>query len=609
MSRIDDAWKRMTGVAAEPRTPSVLERFALEKTPRFEESETVPWFDEGKVSNFVLAGPRPVEGKPVAFPEPPVSPPAGPDAPDQAEPDIDREKLIDFRQVANYAGFIGRSLQRHKRLAAGTSSLVVAMTVVALALMPKTYHADTKLLAQRNAVMTALSNPGRSVPWDADAPTRAAAETILRRDNLISLIQETNLISEWERTRAPILKAKDALLGLVFRHKATADEKLDQMVDLLTTNMVVVAGPVGDGTVTIDLDWPDAQMAYNLVQAAYQAFLVARQAAETAAINESIGILENYSSTLHSDIDRTVTELQRTKASRRHAVAAARAVRPVRAETTAHLQVVPAITALLPPLPEAARSVAALGADLDDPELPRLKEAIASKRQEIARLEEAHQQQLSTLQAKLGQLMAVYTPTHPSVLTVQHNIDALSQEPAQIAELKVAAGNLETDYQKRVAAVAELQREGQRKEEAEEALSASRHEGASPTEEGRISPPAPAEDRDASNGEDTDFTSIQLRLELNQIMSVLDRTDSARIELAVSQKAFKYRYTVITPAQVPKSPVRPHAVRILGAGLLASLILALVAVAVKDLLSNRILEQWQIERQLGLPVLGTLVNV
>ena len=44
----------------------------------------------------------------------------------------------------------------------------------------------------------------------------------------------------------------------------------------------------------------------------------------------------------------------------------------------------------------------------------------------VERLEDARQQQLSGLQARLGQLLAVYTPTHPSVLTVQQNIAALS---------------------------------------------------------------------------------------------------------------------------------------------------------------------------------------
>jgi capsular polysaccharide biosynthesis protein len=93
---------------------------------------------------------------------------------------------------------------------------------------------------------------------------------------------------------------------------------------------------------------------------------------------------------------------------------------------------------------------------------------------------------------------------------------------------------------------------------------------------------------------------------LNQLESVLERTDGARIELAVSHAAFKYRYTVIRPAQVPRDPLFPDVKLLLAAGFLASLLLALAVVVAKDLLSNRILEAWQIERRLGLPVLGTL---
>jgi capsular polysaccharide biosynthesis protein len=45
---------------------------------------------------------------------------------------------------------------------------------------------------------------------------------------------------------------------------------------------------------------------------------------------------------------------------------------------------------------------------------------------------------------------------------------------------------------------------------------------------------------------------------------------------------------------------------IFAAGFLASLFLALAVVVCKDLLSGRILETWQVERQLGLPVIGSL---
>ena len=60
-------------------------------------------------------------------------------------------------------------------LVAAVFGVVIALTAVGLLVMPKTYHVQVKLLAQRNEVMTALSNPGRAVPWDADSPTRAAA--------------------------------------------------------------------------------------------------------------------------------------------------------------------------------------------------------------------------------------------------------------------------------------------------------------------------------------------------------------------------------------------------------------------------------------------------
>ncbi len=96
---------------------------------------------------------------------------------------------------------------------------------------------------------------------------------------------------------------------------------------------------------------------------------------------------------------------------------------------------------------------------------------------------------------------------------------------------------------------------------------------------------------------------------MNQYESVLERTASAKIELTVSQAAFKYRYTVIRPAEIPKDPIKPNLKRILIAGFAASLIVGLLAAVGKDLLSNRILEAWQIERQLGLPVLGTLETV
>ena len=185
--------------------------------------------------------------------------------PKQTEPAVDldttpeEDRLVDVRQFIDYTGFVLGAIRRHAVLVAAVFGVVIALTGTALLVMPKTYHVQTKLLAQRNEVMTALSNPGRAVPWDADSPTRAAAETVLRRDNLISMIGITNLLEEWQRTRAPILRIKDAVYRVVLRRRPTPDEQLDSLVGYLESKMSVVAGPGGDGTVTIDLDWPNGK--------------------------------------------------------------------------------------------------------------------------------------------------------------------------------------------------------------------------------------------------------------------------------------------------------------------------------------------------------------
>jgi uncharacterized protein involved in exopolysaccharide biosynthesis len=610
MSRIDDALRRITGAKAEPRPASGLERYASEPGYRPEESNSSP---------FVATDPLPVERRPsvsqnaaaptvraiVPTQTVPAITPAQSEPNPEAEPHKDPEKLLDLRPIADYLGFLGGSLRRHKILAATTFLLAFALTAAIAMLLPKTYHVQTRLLAQRNEVMSALSNPGRAVPWDADAPTKAAAETILRRDNLISLIRQTDLLNEWERTRIPVLKFKDWLKSFMGR-RATPDEKLEALVGLLEARMYVVASPVGDGTVTIDLDWPNAEMAYRLVAAAQQAFIDARQVAERAAINESIAILERYSTTLHENINNTLAELQRTQPQGRSAGGTARTA-VVSAPVTPPLTTA-SVTAILPPVPDAALGVPALGADLDDPEIPRLKNALTSKRQEIASLEDQRRHQLSDLQAQLTRLTTIYTPAHPMVQGAQQNIAALSRDSPQLAALKTETDRMDSEYQKRVAAVAELQQVEQLKTEfANRGHSADAAAQAPRAAVAKAAPTAPPEKSNAPGGNDpTDFASIQLRLELNQLESVLERTDGARIELAVSDAAFKYRYSVIRPPQVPRDPIRPNLRMIVIAGFFGSLLLGFAAAVGKDLLSDRIFERWQIERHLGLPILGSL---
>src|SRR5262249_11011261 len=131
-------------------------------------------------------------------------------------------QLIDFALIRHWVGFVLRSARRNPLRA--VVSLLVAFGVGAalVSALPRTYHVDTELLAQRNVMLPALSNPGRAVRVEDDVPTRAAAEAVLRRDNLVSLMKQTDLLARWEANRPLLLRSRDRLLQLV---QATPSEE------------------------------------------------------------------------------------------------------------------------------------------------------------------------------------------------------------------------------------------------------------------------------------------------------------------------------------------------------------------------------------------------
>jgi hypothetical protein len=496
-------------------------------------------------------------------------------------PDItaENEKIIDFRQIAAHAGFVARAIACHKIIVIGVFVLALGATAAAVRLWPKTYHVSARLLAQRNELMAALSNPGRAIPPDADAPSRAAAETILRHDNLVALIKQTDLLNEWVRTRAPLLRAKDRLMRVVGSNP-TDDERLDALVGLLEKRIAVAVGL--EGTITIDIDWPDAWLGYQLVEAALQNFLETRQVAETSAIAESISILERSTTALQTEIDGTFVELQ--SAQDRHASAA----RPRGTLAAAPRTTPPLLTA-----PSLAVEDFTSRLPLETPSDQRLKAALDAKRQEIARLEDFRHQQLSELQGRLATALTIYTEGHPAVSSLRQSIASLSHDSPQLAALRSEAQSLEVQYSE----AATRMRDEQQK--IEDARRAAAQQAAMLIAKSSVRAPDPPA-RPASSGaidlagsigapgsEVPNPTATRLRLELAQLANMRERINSARIELATAQAGFKYRYIVTRPPQMPRRPAKPNVLAVLVAGALGAVLLAVSAAVCAQLLGNR----------------------
>lgn len=480
----------------------------------------------------------------------------------------DDDDLFDFGHALLLIGFVFRSVIRHKKLALGIAGFVMVMTLGALVFVPRTYKSETKILAQRNLVMATLGNPHRSVPQDADSPTRSAAEAVLKRDNLVSLIKQVNLLDEWKSTRAPILAVRDKIFEIMSGEKSEED-RLEELIGLLSKRLEV---KTEEGTVNIALEWPDATLAYRIVSAAQQNFLESRHAEEVSSIAETITILEGHAASIRENIENAINDFDRP---------------------------LPAAE----PDPQAAAKMAARKAAIAqngamERERSQIRTMIFAKRKAITDLEEFRNRRLAELQATLAEQMSVYAEQHPAVVNTKQTISSLSMESPQIAALKKQEQELIAEYKAKGGVPLPAG--------ADDALAATPSlPSIGGGLEGLRSSGAPRRGNSMSE-EAQNYARARIRVAMGSYEELSGRIEAARIELDTTRAAFKYRYSIITPPLLPKKPEKPNLTLLAVAGVIAAALLALAASSLRDMASGRVLEPWQVEKHLGLPVLAEL---
>lgn len=206
-------------------------------------------------------------------------------------------------------------------------------------------------------------------------------------------------------------------------------------------------------------------------------------------------------------------------------------------------------------------------------ETVRVQSLLEGKQRALQDVEEFRRRRLADLQAQLDQARNTLSDAHPSVINLNKDIEALSRDTPLAQALRDDVGRLRKDYRERLA------REG---------VSAG------------VTVPQPVIDPGAPPEEDQRVRDVRQQYEL-----MSQRLAQAQAELDAARAAFKYRYNVIWPPKVPREPL-PYGRKILLAGIAAALALAVLAAVAPDLLRGVIVERWQVERSLGIPVLGDL---
>jgi uncharacterized protein involved in exopolysaccharide biosynthesis len=98
----------------------------------------------------------------------------------------------------------------------------------------------------------------------------------------------------------------------------------------------------------------------------------------------------------------------------------------------------------------------------------------------------------------------------------------------------------------------------------------------------------------------------RLKMATTEYEDLLDRLQSARIELQIARAAFKYRFTIVIPAELPKKVTKPKVPLLIAGGVFLAIVFGIGAAVAMDFATGRVLEEWQVQRQLGLPVLASL---
>ncbi len=210
-------------------------------------------------------------------------------------------------------------------------------------------------------------------------------------------------------------------------------------------------------------------------------------------------------------------------------------------------------------------------------ELVRLQTLLAAKQRAVADMEEMRARRFSDLQAQLDRARNSLSDAHPTVIGLRQEIEAAGRESPQVQALRKEEADVRAAYSERLA-----------------------REGFGGLVPAQVSQPAPVM-LPESREEDPRVRQAQTQYE-----QMTARLNAARVELDAARAAFKYRYNVVWPPQPPDDPVSPNPRKIFGVGLIAALLVAVLAAAAPDVLAGRILHRVQVERALGIPVIGEL---
>lgn len=465
----------------------------------------------------------------------------------------------DITRVKQYLGYMVGAAKRHKKFAALVSMATFALVVVALLLMNPTFRVETRVLTQESFLIPALVSSSRAGSMKARG-TRHAVELINSRENLSGIITEANLLERWPETRGMVRGVKDSIVQGI---TGMTEEDLREVI-LFTLAKKLTPYIEGD-VVIIRIEWHDKFDAVQIAEVAKRRFLRSRKEAELGEVNETVGILSEKVEESRIQVEDVTAEVS-TFIDKRTGKPTRRAPKTKKSSGK---------NALSPK---------------NEMRMNRLKNQLAETVSAIDRLQSAYDSKKRKAEQTLATLTRTYGPQHPEYRSAVRTVEESARPPRQLSFLKQERVQIENSMKK-------LNPDGRR--------------GAAKDIYDIVHLPKnvqAAAENATVNMEHPEvagrFRQLSSTIEAHNML--VDRLAQARIEVEVAERAFDYRYIVTVPPRIPNKKIKPKPAIILGGGFVLALLLGLLASVLRDFLSRRVYEPWQVEMATGVPVLGSV---
>ncbi|HSM93644.1 MAG TPA: lipopolysaccharide biosynthesis protein [Anaeromyxobacteraceae bacterium] len=434
------------------------------------------------------------------------------------------------------------AVRRRKLLAAG---LFVAGHVATVLFFAWRMHAPTYRVEAQILAQRQQASPSVVHSVYVDNPTRSAWELIHRRDNLIALAQRAGVLPRGASAATPAPGPGPGPAEAGPPAPSSGAPGADAIPDEDDPVERIVSRLDKRLLVTVDEGTIALKLDWGNPREAYEIVQ---------------GAIDNFLEARHLQEVAAIDEVLAVLSGR--AAVLRRDMEVAAAEARRRPVAMPRTVTMAPRLPSE--------------ELVRLQTQFESKQSSLAAIEDVRRRRVADLQTQLDQARNTLSNAHPTIIGLRKDIEALSFDSPQVVTLREEVRHARKAWQDRMV------REG------------------FPSVSAPVTTVLPPVDL-GSREEDPRARELRIQYE-----SLAMQLQTAQVERDAARAAFKHRYNVIWPPQIPREPVSPDAGKIFSAGLLASLLLAIAGAAAPDLIRGRIVQRWQVEQVLGLEVLGEL---